>query len=353
MFGDEVQLRWQSGGDRAEWQAGCEFHGLGGTPISGTKHVDRVFCFRSEGMQTAEFLTARADKNAPYDTLMAVYESERTLGPFFMPYVAAERQWNYRDEFVSAGRPLVDECFQHSMDDWSDPQRMMFEGEERWRVDVSLSGQRVSLPVKPEHGKLEGEDILAAWFALKPPYHLSTITRERRFFHNGTAVPTKFTGAPWWERRVDLSDYNSLPDGFTFPATGRETMSISLNPIRTFDEVAVSYLKDGALILDSNHYSPVDRSWSVRRLEKLETAAGLWIDSKPGVLIHNVDKGTEVIHGKSLEETAAILGYDLSAKNIGAIPRINRSRTILVIVNMIVVAALVWWIIRRQLAVEH
>jgi hypothetical protein len=355
MFGDEFQLRWQSGGDRANWQAGCKFHGIGGTPVSGTKDVDRVFCFRSEGMQTAEFLTVRADKKAPYDTLIAVYESERILGPFFMPYVAAERQWNYRDEFVSAGRPLVDECFQHSMDHWSDPQRTTFEGEERWRVDVSLSGQRVPLPVKPDHGKLEGEDILTAWFALEPPYHLRTITRERRFFHNGAAVPTKFTGSPWWERRVDLSDYNSLPNGFTFPAAGRETMSIALKPINTFDEVAASYLKDGALILGSSHYTPVDRSWSVGRVEKLESAAGLWIDSKPGMLTHNVDKGTELIHGKTIEETAAILGYDLSANKEGLTPQIasGRSRTILITINIVVIGGLVWWMIRRRHSVEH
>lgn len=312
--GDDAQIRlsW-SNADRSDWKTGCDFQKLGDAPTASTTGADRVVCFRSEDASTAEFMNYSPPGKPTYTILMAVYQSERPLGAFHLPYVAAKRKWNYRDEFACSGRSLVDEFFGFGLDLWSEPRRDVLEGQDRWRVDVSLTGGRARLKVGPQYGKLEGEDYLSAWFETKSPYRLRTITSDRRFFYEGVEVPIEFTGAKWWVRRADLSGYDSSPSGFTFPIEGRQTMASANQPSQSFDEVAAAYLDKGVLTKSSEHYLSNDCTWVVKQIKHIESNEGLWIQPVAGTLVHNVDAGTEILAGKTKFETALILGYIPSA----------------------------------------
>lgn len=303
LFGDEAQIRMSwSNQDQPDWRDRCTFDQTGNTPASAIEGTERVFCFRSKDLATAEFMNVPPGR--PYSVLMAKYGSEHDLGRFFLPYVAENRRWNHRGEFKAAGHSLVDDFFRHEMNHLGKPRLASLDGQERWRADLSISGQRVPLPVRPEYGKLDGEDILSAWFETQPPYRLRTITQERRFFHKNAEVLVKYSGEQRWDRRVDLSGYDRSPSGFTFPMEGRETLSIDVHPFETFDNVAAA-IKDGVLTINSEHFIASDRTWSVKQLKRLESAEGIWMEPGPGTLIHDVDAGTEVIHGKSQGEPVA------------------------------------------------
>lgn len=353
---DEAQIRiiWNNG-DLADWKSRSEFSRLGQDPSSAIDGVDRTVCFRSKDMNTAEIQKFSSTKKVPYSILMATYESEHPLGAFFLSYVSFDRKWNYRSEFSSAGKSLVDEFFQHEVKVWSDPIRTTLDDQERWRVDISLSGERIPLMVRSEYGRLEGEDILSGWFETNYPCRLRAITRERRFYYNGTAMTSAFTGARFWERRVDLSDYDRSPSGLTFPMQGRETIVMPIHPIETFDEVAAACQSKGMITIDSEHYNSLDRAWYVKQIEPLETDKGLWVEPGPGMLVHNVDAGTEVIFGKSQEESAAILGYDATAKrSVASNPLTTPSgspspvRNVLIALNVFVVGGLLMWYFKTR-----
>lgn len=349
LFGDEAQIRisW-SNHDQPDWRAKCTFDQLGDTPAFNIEGAERVVCFRSKDLATAEFVNVPPGR--PYSVLMALYRSERELAPFFLPYVAENRRWNHGGKFEVAGHSLVDEFFRHGVKQLGEPRLASLDGQERWRADLSISGQRVPLAVRPRYGKLDGEDILSAWFETQPPYRLRTITKERRFFHNDAEVLVKFTGEPWWEERVDLSGYDRSPSGFTVAMDGRETISIDVHPFETFDNVAAA-IKDGVLTLNSEHFVSLDRTWSVKQLKRIESAEGIWIEPSPGTLIHDVNAGTQVIFGKSPEESAAILGYDADLKSTNPpIPTAGTGprKIALVAVNLVALAGLFWWYVKTR-----
>lgn len=298
MFGDDAQLRvsWSNEG-LPDWKSGFDFSRLGNGPTSSTEGADRTICYRSKDSTTTEIMKIKGSSNASSNILMSERKSEHDLG-FFLPYVAANRKWNYRGEFASSGKSLVDEFFGFSMEQWLGPRRTDLDGQQRWRVDISLSGGPVPLTVTPELGKFEGEDILSGWFEIQSPYRLREITRERRFYSDGVEIPIKFSDEKWWERRVDLSEYVLSPNGCTFPMEGRETMGIAVKPIQTFDEVASAYKNQGVFTVDSDHFLAVDRSWVVKQIENLKSDEGIQIDPSPGMMIHNVDTGTRSVFGK-------------------------------------------------------
>ena len=299
MFGDEAQLRvsW-SNEDLADWKSGFDFSRLGEGPTSSTEGADRTICYRSKDSMTTEIMKRKGSSNDPSNILRSERKSEHVIGPFFLPYVAANRKWNYRGEFASAGKSLVDEFFGFGVEQWSWPRRADLEGQQRWRVEISLSGSPVPLTVNPDLGKLEGEDILSGWFEIHPPYRLREITKERLYYSEGVAVPIKFSGEKWWERRVDLSEYALSRNGIEFPMEGRETMGIAVKPIQTFDEVASAYKNQGGFTVDSDHFLAVDRYWGVKQIEKLESDEGIQIEPSAGMMIHNADAGTHSVFGK-------------------------------------------------------
>lgn len=298
MFGDDAQLRMSwSNKDLPDWKSGVDFSRLGNGPTSSTEGADRTFCFRSKDSTTTEIMKIKGSSNAPSNILMSERKSEHVLGPFFLPYVAANRKWNYRSEFASAGQSLVDEFFGFGVDQWAGPRRADLDGQQRWRVDISLSGGHAPLTVNPELGKLEGEDILSGWFEIQSPYRLREITKERRYYSEGIEIPIKFSGEKWWERRVDLSEYVLSPSGYAFPMEGRETMGIAVKPIQTFDEVASAYKNQGVFTVGSDHFLASDRSWVVKQIEKLESDEGFQIEPSAGMMIHNADAGTHSVFG--------------------------------------------------------
>ncbi len=298
MFGDDAQLRvsW-SYEDLPDWKSAFDFSRLGNGPTSSIEGADRTICYRSKDSTTKEIMKIKGSGNDPSNMLMSQRKSEHDLGPFFLPYVAVNRKWNYRGEFASAGKSLVDEFFGFSMEQWLGPRRADLNGQQRWRVDISLTGGRAPLPVNPELGMLEGEDILSGWFEIQSPYRLREITKERRYYSEGIEIPIKFSGEKWWERRVDLSDYVLSPNGCTFPMEGRETMGIAVKPIQAFDEVASAYKNQGVFTVDSDHFLALDRSWVVKQIEKLESDEGIQIEPSPGMMIHNADAGTHSVFG--------------------------------------------------------
>lgn len=297
MYGDDAQLRvlW-SNEDLPDWKSGFDFSRLGNGPTSSIEGADRTICYRSKDSTTTEIMKIKGSSNDPSNILMSERKSEHDLG-FSLPYVAANRKWNYRGEFASSGKSLVDEFFGLGLELWSGPRRADLDGQQRWRVDISLTGGHAPLPVNPELGTLEGEDILSGWFEIQSPYRLREITRERRFYSDGVEIPIKFSGESWWERRVDLSEYELSPIGYAFPMEGRETMGIAVKPIQTFDEVASAYKNQGVFTVDSDHFLALDRSWVVKQIEKLESDEGIQIDPSPGMMIHNVDTGTRSVFG--------------------------------------------------------
>ena len=345
-FGDEAQFRvlW-SNNDRVDWRSGCDFDQLGTSASSSTDGADRTICFQSKRVTTAEIQKVSESEKVPFSVRMAVYESERPLGAFFLPYVASERQWNHGGEFLSAGRSLLDQFFSIAIDRWGDVKRDILDGENRLRVDISLSGQRVKLAVKTEYGNLEAEDILSSWFETEFPHRLKSVTRERQFYYEGVEVPIRFSGEQWWERRLDLSGYERSPESFSFPMEGRETMVTALHLYKTFDEIAAACKSTGELVLNSEHYLAADRAWHVRQIEQLDSDEGLWIEPSPGMLIHNVDAGTELLFGKTPEESAEILGHGTKspASNTPTIPTAKRGfiRYALVVVNILLVLGLI------------
>jgi beta-lactamase regulating signal transducer with metallopeptidase domain len=298
MFGDDAQLRvsW-SNEDLPDWKSGFDFSRLGNGPTSSIEGADITICYRSKDSTTTEIMKIKGSGNDPSNILMSERKSEHNLG-FFLPYVAANRKWNYRGEFASSGKSLVDEFFGFRMEQWLGPRRADIDGQQRWRVDISLAGGHSPLPVNPELGTLEGEDILSGWFEIQSPYRLREITKERRYYSDGVEIPIKFSGEKWWVWRVDLSEYILSRNGIEFPMEGRETMGIAVKPIQTFDEVASAYKNQGVFTVGSDHFLASDRSWVVKQIEKLESDEGIQIEPSPGMMIHNADAGTRSVFGK-------------------------------------------------------
>jgi len=294
-----------------------------------------------------QFLRVPKSRPSAIPTNYLTSSTKRQLPLFLAPLIAVGRNWNLVGE-----SPYVDSVAQAPISRWQILGKHELDGQEMLVVDVRTTETFVPVPLKRHSGSLELSPVWRCWFSLENGHCPMRITTSMRYRYGDKDFAAAVD--PRSPNVYRVSEVQNVYGDLWYPVAGAvesygldpKQKAVEFDPDAIVDEGVAS----GEVQDTSAYVLMIQREWRVTRLEPISPELPLWVAPPDGTLVVDLETDRMTIAGKSESESREILADEgiLSPRPTGGTPSRSNRTWILLAINVIAIAGIVWFLRRKS-----